>query len=608
MRYLNFASLGLFLWLFTGCIGLLGNEEDEEENLPTDDPEEIVVEKIDAATLSSTQWEWGVMATAQLSGEVSTFVCTSDTINGGYLAYFQNYSNETLLFSFDDDFKVRHFSHSGVGYVVDYSDDKVYIMSTDEGDPVYQVYDTSVAAGSGYTSFETVAASIDAFKARIDIVQPWFSEAFSMLLTTVLRDGGESLPEAANAPYVENFGLELNKAAFSNMLRYMFGNAYPRVGGFNVKSDGTKTVTVYFSEDIPSTICRRGQQAIAEGKYGDEVANTLYCGVVVGDVSKLYGGTGSYLTLGNSLFNVAPVAVSDVKAGLEFSLPADLSLGGSYLVCPYLISADDAADMASGHEVDPALLQYCLSPYPYYNIEAVIENIEMKQCTYHETSDLSAAFTVRAHINPPADVEPLIEQWGIIVRKDSASFADNMIMAGENDGYSHTFEFSQQIYRSECSIDETNFRATCDLEMLIYVNIYPYGHCLVPQPYTVVYDEKPSIRYTEASLVTALCDVDYHNVMEDAIHYAYEVSGAFWLDDDLTTYWEGPEGLHSGGTGFMGDYVIEGNFFYNHFLFARLKPTTEYLMATRKGVEFRSSNHLSFTWSGDKVSSVEIVD
>ena len=130
----------------------------------------------------------------------------------------------------------------------------------------------------------------------------------------------------------------------------------------------------------------------------------------------------------------------------------------------------------------------------------------------------------------------------------------------------------------------------------------------MPRHDTLVDDQKPSIRYTEASLVTALCDVDYHNVMEDAIHYAYEFSGAFWLDDNLTTYWAGPEGLHSGGTGFMGDYVIKGNFFYNHYLFANLKPTTEYLMATRKGEEFPSSNHLSFTWSGDKVSSVEIVD
>ena len=241
-------------------------------------------------------------------------------------------------------------------------------------------------------------------------------------------------------------------------------------------------------------------------------------------------------------------------------------------------------------------------------IDADIESIVVEKCTYHETSDLSAAFKVKARINPPADMESVIERWGIVVRKSDDSLGDNMIMADGEDKYSHTFEFVQQIYRGDCKIDEENYKATCDLEILIYVDIYPYVHYLVPRSYTVVYDEKPSIRYTQASLVTELCDVENHNVMEDAIHYAYEVTGAFWLDDNLVTYWDGPEGWHKGGTSYMGDYVIEGDFFYSHFLFTDLHPTTEYLIATRHGVEFMSSNHLVFGWSGDKVTSVEIVE
>ncbi len=606
MKYVNLSVLLLSLWLFTGCIDLFGGDE-EEEDLSGGASETTVVERIGATTLSSARWEWGLVATSQPSGETSTFVCKTDTVYGGYLAMFQS-SSYSLDFSFDNDFRVRHFSAYSVGYVVDYSDDKVYVMSTDEGDYVYNVYDVVIDSEIGNTPFQSMAAAIDAFRSQIDMVQPWFSDAFSALLETVLKGDAESLPEVSYEPYVEYYDPAINKAELTNMLRAMFGNAYPKVGGFNVNSDGTKTVTVYFSEGFPPTVCRRGQEAIASGKYGEETENEVYCGLVIGDVSTLYGSTGSYLTLGNCLYNVSPVKVTDAKAGMEFQLPEDLSVGGSYLVCPYLISADDAADMASGHDVNPALLQYCLSPYPYYNIEAVIESVEMEKCTYHETSDLSAAFNIRAHISPLADVESLVERWGIVVRKRGDSSINNMIVADGEDKFAHTFVFAQQIYRADCDIDEANYRATCDLEILIWIDIYPYVHYLVPQPYTVVYDEKPSIRYTEASLVTALCDVDYHNVMEDAIHYAYKVSGAFWLDDNLTTYWAGPEGLHSGGTGFMGDYVIKGNFFYNHYLFANLKPTTEYLMATRKGEEFPSSNHLSFTWSGDKVSSVEIVD
>lgn len=607
MKILKVIGLLLPVVLFSACDDLFGNDEEEDDNLTDNATEEFVVEKIDEATLSFAQWEWGLVATSQPSGETSTFVCTTDTINGGYLALFQN-SNYSLIFSLNDDFKVQHFSQYNTGYVVDYGNDKVYVMSTDEDGYVYQVYDAAIECEVRDTPFESIAAGIEAFRAQIDMVQPWFTDAYSMLLDAVLGDDAESLPVVAYEPYVENYGPAINKSALVNLSQALFGNVYPRVGGFNVNSDGTKTVTVYVSEDFPSTTCRRGQVAIESGKYGEEAENAIYCGLVIGDVSTLYGTSGSYLTLGNCLYNVPPVKVTDVKAGMEFLLPEDLSLGGSYLVCPYLISADDAADMASGHEVDPALLQYCLSPYPYYNIEAVIESVKMEKCTYHETSDLSAAFKIQARINPPADIESLIERWGIVVRKSGDTSVDNMIMAEGEDKYSNMFEFAQQIYRTDCKIDEENYKATCDLEILIYVDIYPYVHYLVPQPYTVVYDEKPSIRYTEASLVTELCDVDNHNVMEDAIHYAYEVKGAFWLDDNLVTYWDGPEGWHKGGTRYMGDYVIKGNFFYNHFLFANLKPTTEYLIATRHGAEFMSSNHLVFGWSGDKVTSVEIVE
>lgn len=58
----------------------------------------------------------------------------------------------------------------------------------------------------------------------------------------------------------------------------------------------------------------------------------------------------------------------------------------------------------------------------------------------------------------------------------------------------------------------------------------------------------------------------------------------------------------------MRDEVSGGNFFYGHFLFQQLKPVTEYLMATRNGREFPSSNHLAFTWSGEAVTSVEIAE
>lgn len=83
---------------------------------------------------------------------------------------------------------------------------------------------------------------------------------------------------------------------------------------------------------------------------------------------------------------------------------------------------------------------------------------------------------------------------------------------------------------------------------------------------------------------------------------------SFGLDDNLDDLLGGPRGIAQWQAQDLWAICHRGNFFYNHYLFANLKPTTEYLMATRKGEEFPSSNHLSFTWSGDKVSSVEIVD
>ena len=286
MKTLKMIGLLFPIVFFPACIDLFGNDEEDDESLSEVPPEELTVEKIEEATLSFAQWEWGLVATSQASGEASTFVCTTDTINGGYLALFQN-SNHSLIFSLNDDFKVQHFSQYSTGYVVDYGNDKVYVMSTDEDGYVYQVYDAVIEREARDTPFESIAAGIEAFRAQIDIVQPWFTDAYSMLLDAVLNGDAESLPVVAYEPYVENYGPAINKSALVNLSQALFGNVYPRVGGFNVNSDSIKTVTVYISEEFPLTTCRRGQNAIEAGQYGEEGVVNGYAGLALAKVSQM---------------------------------------------------------------------------------------------------------------------------------------------------------------------------------------------------------------------------------------------------------------------------------------------------------------------------------
>ena len=88
MKTLKMIGLLFPIVFFPACIDLFGNDEEDDESLSEVPPEELTVEKIEEATLSFAQWEWGLVATSQASGETSTFVCTTDTINGGYLALF----------------------------------------------------------------------------------------------------------------------------------------------------------------------------------------------------------------------------------------------------------------------------------------------------------------------------------------------------------------------------------------------------------------------------------------------------------------------------------------------------------------------------------------
>lgn len=608
MKALNLLSLMASLWLFTCCIDLFDEEEDKE-NPPVKPAEEFVVNKISQEILSNALWDWGIAATEQNSGNIATFTCTPDTIYGGYLAMMQN-SGQNISFSFDEDFRIRSFSKNSTGYVVQYQDTTVWITTRINDAFSHQAYHSPGTCPQQNTPFGSIAASIEAFRQQIDLIQPWFSNDFEIMLQTVLAGEADTLAETNNGGiFIETYGSYVI-SMIQNIRTAMFGNADPKVGGFNVEPDGTATVKISFSGDLPAMTYRHGQSMQASDTYGEEIENKIYCGVLIGDISRSNpSGMDAYnLTLGNCTYNIAPVPVSSLKEQILFTLPKDMPVGDVFIIRPYLISESDAADMQAGYPVNPFMLEYGRKPYPFYNIEARIESIEQVSCTYHETSDLMARFKVKASIQPKNGAESQITQWGIAIRDIGDNSVKNMFPSNGGNNLSDTFDIGQQIYRSECEIDESNYRATKELEFLIYVDIYPYTHYFVPCTYTVVYDEKPSIRYTKASLTTALCDIDDHNVMEDAISIAYEVKGAFWLDDGMITYWDSPEGLREAGVGFTCDVATEYNFFYSHFLFKNLRASSEYLMGKLNGKDFPSSNRLTFTWSGDKVSSVKITE
>ena len=596
MRILNGLMFFVLMWFCTSCIDFTG--DDDNDDGVSNVTEEINVQQIDEATLSYGKWKWGLAATSLPSGNTSSFVCTSDTIYGGYFALLQS-GNTSLAFSFDEDFVVRNFSNM-TGYIVQHGDGQMFITAIDDGRLSHFTYEDTTEIKTFDTPMESVAASILALCNQVDFVRSWFSQDLEMLLTAAIEPGSGILPGTAQNVYVGHYEDEAACRELNGLLRVLFGDAEPSISGFGVDGKSEKSVSVIVSGSFPSTSFQHGQAA---DSYGDEINNKVYCGLLVGDISSLYGNTPSILNLGNCLYNITPVPVTNTQQEITFVLPSDLS-SGAYVLCPYLISSCEVEDMEAGYPINPHLIRYCSNPYHYYNIEASIENITQVECLYDETSGLSAHFRVSASINPGAEMEQYIGNWEIIVRRNGDVYNNGYIKADEEKGFTQTLEFSQQIYKGDCNIDEVNYRATCDLEFLIYVDVYPYVHYFAPRNYTAVYDEKPSIRYTEARLETALCTVNDHNVMESSVYYEYEVKGAFWLDDGLVTYWDDYEG----GRAFMRDEVSGGNFFYGHFLFQQLKPATEYLMATRNGREFPSSNHLAFTWSGETVTSVEIAE
>lgn len=170
MRILNGLMFFVLMWFCTSCIDFTG--DDDNDDGVSNVTEEISVQQIDEATLSYGKWKWGLAATSLPSGNTSSFVCTSDTIYGGYFALLQS-GNTSLAFSFDEDFVVRNFSNM-TGYIVQHGDGQMFITAIDDGRLSHFTYEDTTEIKTFDTPMESVAASILALCNQVDFVRSWF--------------------------------------------------------------------------------------------------------------------------------------------------------------------------------------------------------------------------------------------------------------------------------------------------------------------------------------------------------------------------------------------------------------------------------------------------
>lgn len=145
-----------------------------------------------------------------------------------------------------------------------------------------------------------------------------------------------------------------------------------------------------------------------------------------------------------------------------------------------------------------------------------------------------------------------IEYQGISFTKPNGKMFCNNLSAGYMGGNVSIKEEANGIYsKEEFQLNYTDLIATANLKIEYWIkfkNIYETKTVLL-ENYEIVYDQKPSIAFTSASVsdTKVLYAGSYGKTYESTFNYTYNVQGALWLDKLVLK-------CSSDMQGFLGDY------------------------------------------------------
>lgn len=559
----------------------------------------------------SPQWEWCSCFITEDDSRI-VFVCNKDSASGGYVAAINEYgfnSHNAICYELDEHFTIKGFSFEGYGpfnvmeYVVTSHGNTMYVTGLEDGRLSHYTYSYENQRANCLSSnpYAACAISISGFNEKVDILNVRIPVQWKSLIEKTASGGYDNAPtvESSVTPGYNDV-TRLDKT--EQICNYIFGKSVIFINNsefnYGKSKDGNFYATVEVQNAIPEKTFNRNP---AKATYGSSVENKVYYGLLIGDDIEV----NTY----NALYNVkgGEVRRGEKTTTYTFQLPKLAS--GIYYLRAYLASEDEYHGMESG-DFNPRMLRYAGGSKAYCALEASLNGVEMTNCLY-DNSGVMADFEIDVVVPkiPYSPIHWVESSWGIAYSRLGNDFSESSVY-GRTEGFSGNLAIGiGNLYREDFKLDYDNYRATLDMEILLYCYVGNEKIILDRKPCTIVYDKKPKLRYVSAELVQDTCTIN-HVKLEDAILEKSIISGAFWFDSDIEIREANGKEDYFMAEIFSVDY---GKFssvkFYKHFYTNEQKSTKKYMRTILNGQEFRS-NELHYTWSEDrsKIISVEVSD
>lgn len=536
---------------------LSGCTESEEDKAPK-------VEKIDDEDLVNYGWKWAIRFDNYLRMQASP-----DIRNGGYFAQIDDMDSYDAIFMFDDKCRLSQACINRVWYYFFTQGSKMYVSYCNDT-WTHSSFDFQYTNPTGTNAFEKMAAYLKAVYKTVSFLPKPATSNLNDIFAGVSRgkyntssapDNDEAMQQfCETAYYYEDATPTLRKDLFYT---YMFVHyAHERTGDYNQIG--------IMASPIHNTTFIRDYNV---GNYGDEIENKVYCGLVF--------GTSPEVTLNNCEYVSKLVPLDPVDDYVWVDVPENME-HKTYYVRAFMVSEQEKKKVEQGEYIHPHLVYYeqgCPdSMEKFYNSEMQIDNINV---TIESVINRVLTVNLTGELSLPGELSGEFHEALYLKTKPLGEKSYTEI------GMVDPGNFNKHIYvdrRDFKELDTENFVARGEWELAVYAGWV----CIGKVPFTIVYDKKPSIRYTDFS--SDGTKVKYKRIYE----------GAFWFDDNVLGMMEYSKGSFEYFSSFAIDttYDDEEDIDDTGLISHQLKATGAYMQTTVNGKVLKS-NRLVYVRDAD---------
>lgn len=535
---------------------LSGCTDSEEEQGP-------VVVEVDDEEMVRQGWKWAVALDNDLRMQ-----CSPDIVNGGYVMQMTDMDSYDAVFVFDDKCRVREACINSVWYYFFVRDNTLNVSYL--GDSwMHESFDFNVQEPTSGNPFEKMTENLKAVYKTVSLLPMPVKTNINDLFAAV--DRGEY--NTSSAPdddadiknfcevvyYYEAWNQDLRDDLFGKglLLHYKHERTtYSNKIGIALDPVNNKTFN----------------RGYGSGRYGEEMDNKVYCGLVFGSSPDVALGNCEYKT------NLVPAEPEDGYVWVD--VPENME-SKAYYVRAFMVSEQEKDKVERGEYIPPHFVRFEKDGPDnlkiFYGGEIVMDNFVVVN---EPVVDGALKVNLSGNLSVPDYLSESGFELNFRLVGDHSGEYVNIVSPGKIDEHISIWKN----YFKE--FDTENFIARGYFELSVNVGWV----CLGVVPFTVVYDKKPYIRYTGLT----------HDGM--SVKIKRKIDGALWFDDDVNIMWETPKGPVECSSYFAseGESEYSEDIDDTNLISYQRKASGEYMEVTIDGKTLRS-NRLIFERDADGI-------